>query len=163
VIHGSDVFVNNSSILMSCRMSDLIISNNAFIDEVGLKHLAPLGKSDHSVLCVKCCLQCNYRPVYNKLNYNKGVPMIFGAMWNVHRNRIIIKTHELIPTPINVLKCSIHRKLRQPLSEQIRNLVKEKTKACKKYITTKSIYSLDKFKQIISKVHDVTRARLILE
>jgi len=39
-------------------------------------------------------------------------------------------------------------KWHQPLSEQIRNLVKEKREAWKKFITTESITSLDKYKQI---------------
>jgi len=107
---------------------DLVISisNDSFIDEV--KHLAPLVNSDHSIICVKCCLPCNYRPVYNKLNYNKGDYVSLkqsldidwdstfessdiDAMWNVLKDRIIIKTHQYI-SPIKVFNCPINRKRR---------------------------------------------------
>jgi len=59
-----------------------------------------------------------------------------------------MKTHKFIPPIIKVFNCPINRKWRQTLSEQIRKLVKDKSKAWKKYISTKSISSLDKFKQI---------------
>jgi len=49
---------------------DLVISNDSFVEEV--KYYAPLGNSDHSVIYVKCSLQCNYRLIEGKLNYNKG-------------------------------------------------------------------------------------------
>jgi len=104
---------------------DLVISNDSFIDEV--KHLAPLGKSDHSVLCVECSLRFNYRPVYKMFRYNKGnyvslkqcldidwdsafepCSSDIDAMWNLFKD-IIIKTHEFIQ-PIRVFQCPINRK-----------------------------------------------------
>jgi len=41
-----------------------------FVKEV--KDLAPIGNSDNSVIYAKCSLQCNYRLIEGKLNYNKG-------------------------------------------------------------------------------------------
>ena len=155
---------------------DLVISNESFIDEI--KYLAPLGKSDHAVLCIKSRLQCNYRLVKNKLNYNKGdyvslrqsfdidwdlalEPFLndVDAMWNLFKDRVIRNTQEFIP-PVKVFKCPVNKNWRQPLPESIRDLVKAKNKAWKKYITTKSKSCSDKFKQIRNKVRNATRARL---
>ena len=49
---------------------DLVLSNDSFIEEV--QYLAPLGNSDHSVIYTRSSLQCNYRLLNDKLNYNKG-------------------------------------------------------------------------------------------
>ena len=158
---------------------DLVISNDSFIDEV--THLAPLGNSDHSVLFVKSSLHCNYRPLNNKLNYSKGDYVSLkqslnidwdvafkscfndiDAMWQVFKDRIISKSHEFIP-PVKVFKSKPNKNWSQPLPEHIRRLVREKSKAWKKYITIKSISSLNNFKQIRNKVRNATRARLRIE
>ena len=34
--------------------------------------MAPSRNSDHSVIYTKSSLQCNYRPIVDKLNYNEG-------------------------------------------------------------------------------------------
>ena len=49
---------------------DLVITNEAFIDNISI--LAPLGKSDHSVLSIDCKFQTDILKKVLKYNYNKG-------------------------------------------------------------------------------------------
>ena len=49
---------------------DLVISNNDDVDSID--HLAPLGKSDHSVLTISVNVWSNRFDAVPKLNFNKG-------------------------------------------------------------------------------------------
>ena len=49
---------------------DLVISNNDNVDSID--HLAPLGKSDHSVLTISVNVCSNRFDAVPKLNFNKG-------------------------------------------------------------------------------------------
>jgi len=50
---------------------DLVITNEPFVDNI--EYLAPLGKSDHSVLIVTCYIQGHRSAdTFAKLNFSKG-------------------------------------------------------------------------------------------
>ena len=63
---------------------DLVISNEAFIENIDM--LAPVGKSDHSVLSIDCKMQINVSNKVIKYNYNKGdydgLRQSFQLNWN---------------------------------------------------------------------------------
>jgi len=49
---------------------NLVIINSPFVESV--KHLAPLGKSDHVVMDIVCNFNINVTGVKHKLNFSKG-------------------------------------------------------------------------------------------
>ena len=49
---------------------DLVLTNESFIENIAM--LAPLGKSDHSVLSIDCRLQTDIVQKVIKHNCNKG-------------------------------------------------------------------------------------------
>ena len=52
------------------NLLDLVITNDSFIEHN--KYMSPLGKSDHSLLNIKCNCKIEASPYRPKLNYAKG-------------------------------------------------------------------------------------------
>ena len=126
---------------------DLVITNDSFIEEIN--YYAPLGSSDHSVIYTKSSFQCNYKELDHKLNYNKGDYVglkqsldvdwdsLFmpcnndvESMWKVFKDIIITNSQKFIPYVKN-FKCPLGKKWPQPLPENVRKLIKKKSKAWK--------------------------------
>ena len=140
-----------------------------------------MGNSDHSVIYAKCTFQGIYRIVANKLNYNKGDyaslrqsldidwDLLFEqysndveSMWTLFKEKIVTNSYKFIPL-VKVFKCPSGKKWKRPLPEDVRNLVKKKSKAWKRCITTKSLVDINQYKKIRNEVRNATRTILRAE
>ena len=72
---------------------DLVITNEPFVENID--YLAPLGKSDHSVLIVTCDLQGHRNVVSSsKLNLSKGNYEDLRTFLDIDWDSVISSTHE---------------------------------------------------------------------
>ena len=152
---------------------DLVISSEDFISEI--KTLGPLGKSDHSVLVINSSIQNINQHIYDKFNFKKGdyksliealnIDWIktlepfensIDDMWTEIKNIINLNTVKYIPKTNNFDTWE-KKDWRCPLPEEIRKLIKSKSRLWTKYIENKSENNLNKYKIIRNKVRSVTR------
>ena len=68
---------------------DLVLTNENFIEDID--YMAPLGKSDHCVLNIKCEWHGEIIKQIPKLNYNKGDYEAFKAFLNIDWNDTLVK------------------------------------------------------------------------
>ena len=68
---------------------DLVLTNENFIEDID--YMAPLGKSDHCVLNIKCEWHGEIIKQKPKLNYNKGDYEAFKAFLNIDWNDTLVK------------------------------------------------------------------------
>jgi len=155
--------------------------NTLYIDNTKYATYLNIKRSNQLRYYVKCSLQCNYRLIEGKLNYNKGdyVGLKHSldidwdstfephandveSLWNVFKDIIISNSRKFIPT-VKVFKCPPGKKWCRPLPDNIRNLIKLKSKAWKKCIKTRSIGTLDNYKRVRNDVRNATRSILRAE
>ena len=150
--------------------SDELINN--------LIHKAPLGKSDHCILCFDCNLSCPELLLDNsvgKYNFSKGNYLGMNEYINKHLSVIIdigddydvnrlwetfvyvVKTAAEIFIPRYKKKCNSKfgkgsnwgkTNLDIKLSNDVYDLIKKKNKLWSRYIKTKNVEWLNKFKKI---------------
>ena len=153
---------------------DLVLSNDSFIEEI--EHMAPLGKSDHSVLCIKCEWQRDNSKQGFGHNFNKGdycglrdylnskdwtnILNVYKedveGMWNVFKD-IILTGKELFVPKINNFASFKKVKWKMPIDKDLRNYIKEKNKLWKKYIVNKDSKILEQYKKMRNEVRNRTR------
>ena len=121
---------------------DLVIKNNDIVDDVN--YLAPLGKSDHTVLTIHTQLQDKKTDVVRNLNFHKGnydglrgfldidwdslfQPYVGNVemMWIVFEDKLLEGINRYLP---NTLPFSVWKKekWKRPLDIQIRNVIMKK-------------------------------------
>jgi hypothetical protein len=145
---------------------DLVITNDSIIER--LEYLAPLGKSDHSLLKIKCKCKLEVKPHKPRLNYEKGNYIAFRNYLNVDRVEIF-KSHNgdldkmwnlfkdfLIKGTIKYL-INIKQKWKRPMNKDIRSDIKNKSKLWKKYLKSKNKSILEEYKQISNSIRKQTR------
>ena len=64
------------------HLLDLVITNESYIEHI--EHMSPLGKSDHSVLFIKCSCKIEPLPYRPKLNYEKGNYLAFKKYLSIN-------------------------------------------------------------------------------
>jgi hypothetical protein len=152
---------------------DLVIVNNSFVESV--KHLAPLGKSDHVVLDIACNFNTNVPEVKHKLNFSKGnyedlrnscnidwinildpINNSVDEMWDVFKKHILDSSKLFIPS-VHDFRSWNKYKWKRPLNSDIRAKIKAKTCAWKKYIRSKNHTDYLKYKKLRENVRNDTR------
>ena len=152
---------------------DLVITNNECVKNIN--YLAPLGKSDHSVLQIYLTSYDNINDSIPKLNFNKGnygklrqfleinwdsllQPYIEDVemMWNIIKNKLLEGVNRYIPStiPFSAWKKD---KWKAPLDIETRNLVKKKSILWKCYIRSKDPKDFTQYKKIRNIVRNKTR------
>ena len=154
------------------HLLDLVITNDYIIE--GIEYLAPLGKSDHSLLNIKCKCKLEAKPHRHRLNYEKGNYDAFrnylkldwedilksqngdlDKMWCVFRDYLLKGTNLFIPQVKDLT--SFKEKWKRPLSKGIRSDIKNKSKLWKKFVKCKDKLILDEYKKISNRVRKQTR------
>ena len=152
---------------------DLVIVNNPFVESV--KHLAPLGKSDHVVLNIVCNFNVNVPVVKLKQHFSKGnyndlrktcsidwshildpVNYSIEENWNIFKNHILESSKLYIPI-VNDFGSWKKSKWKRPLNSDIRVKIKAKKCAWKKYIRSKNQSDYSKYKTLRDDVRNDTR------
>lgn len=152
---------------------DLVISNDNFITDID--YCAPLGKSDHASLVIKCIWQSNNIDNSVRYNFNKGDYEAFRnyvnidwvsvfedcinnveKMWNKFKNILLNGNTLFVPT---VCKFSTWKRKKwvRPIDNNIKTNIKLKKKSWKKFIRTKDIVDYNKYKAIRNEVRYNTR------
>ena len=60
---------------------DLVVTNRDFVDDID--YMSPLGKSDHSVLSIKCNFHIEEQSINHKLDFEKGNYNAFKDFLNI--------------------------------------------------------------------------------
>ena len=151
---------------------DLVVTNRDFVDDID--YMSPLGKSDHSVLSIKCNFHIEEQSINHKLDFEKGNYNAFKdflnidweillhtykqdveSMWCFFRERILEGTNLFIPKVTDIT--TINKKWRRPLGVAIRNNIKNKSKLWKKYLTSKDKDIFEEYKKVRNEVRRQTR------
>lgn len=164
------------------HLLDLVITDNQFIDSI--EYLAPLGKSDHSILMITCDLNVSSSEnVHNehRLNYNKGDYNKLNAfldidwdlefskcdddvnkMWNKFVDRINSGIALYIPT-IGKFDEIKQKKWKKPLNKGTRINIKQKKKLWKQFIRNRDPLVKIWYNEMTNKVRALTRNQDIVE
>jgi len=141
--------------LDSPHILDLVITDKESVENID--YLAPMGKSDHSVLLIYANSHANNAESIPKLNLNKGnyselrkflninwdsllQPYVNNVemMWNAIKSKLLEGqgVNRYIPntTPFSVWKIV---KWKRPLDIEIRNTIKQKSILWRRYIRSK--------------------------
>jgi hypothetical protein len=156
------------------HLLDLVLSNDNIIEEIVF--LSPLGKSDHCVMEVKCEWQKKLSPQSTRSNFNKGDYERFRlylksqhwfnmlnvykgdieGMWNVFKE-IVLKGMELFIPKVNNFANFKKPFWKMPLSQEVRQCIKDKNNLWKKYIATRDNAIHEQYKRTRNYVRNHTR------
>ena len=155
------------------HLLDLVITNDSFIEHV--EHMAPLGKSDHCILNIKCNCKVQLEQFKPRLDFEKGNYEAFknylavdwvttlethkgdiNGMWNLFKDRIIEGTNQFVP-PVKNLS-DIKKKWIRPIDAAVRSEIKCKNKLWKRYLKSKDKAILEEYKHTSNRVRKQTRA-----
>lgn len=149
---------------------DLIITNDSFINDI--QFFAPLGNSDHSVLCATLETSGVNREVFtsDRLNYSKGDYSGLNEyldinwdeyfeenyddveiLWEKFKTRIVNAATLFIPT-VKKFSGSLRDKWKRPLPKDIRQKINKKNKLWKKFIKTKKTSVPEELKKLEMKL-----------
>jgi len=161
--------------LDSPHILDLVITDKESVENID--YLAPMGKSDHSVLLIYANSHANNAESIPKLNLNKGnyselrkflnitwdsllQPYVNNVemMWNAIKSKLLEGqgVNRYIPntTPFSVWKIV---KWKRPLDIEIRNTIKQKSILWRRYIRSKDPSILIQCKKVRNIVRNKTR------
>ena len=158
----------------SPHILDLVITNKESVENID--YLAPMGKSDYSVLLIYASSHANNTDPIPKLNLNKGnyselqkfLDITWDSllqpynnvemMWNAIKSKLLEAVNRYIPstTPFSVLK---KVKWKRPLDVEIRNTIKQNSILQKCYIRSKdpSVSVLILYEKVRNIVRNKTR------
>lgn len=153
---------------------DLVITDDLELVQ-DIEDMGPLGKSDHSILNVVCCIQ-NCNKLHNdKMNYNKGNYEEFRQFMNIDWDKYLYNCDKDIDKMWYTFKSKVDAgvlnfipkvstfgnwkksKWKMPLSLETRSLINQKRKMWRKYINNRSAYYLNRFKELRNKIRNETR------
>jgi len=158
---------------------DLVLTNEPFIDNI--EYLAPLGKSDHSVLNIHCSAQVQKITTRGKYNYAKADydslrnscqinwEDMFSPfrndienMWAYFKKVLYDRISQFIPKQkdFNAIRKDTWKR---PLSSSLRELIARKNRLWTRYIETRDGTIYKKYKSIRNKVRNATRKLQIEE
>ena len=158
---------------------DLVITNEPFIDHI--EYLAPLGKSDHSILNIHCCAQAQKITKVDKYNYAKAdfdglrdsckmnwedILCPFSSeledMWAHFIKELQNRISQYIPKQkdFNAIKKDTWKR---PLNSSLRQLIARKNRLWTRYMETRDATIHKKYKSIRNKVRNETRKLQIEE
>ena len=152
---------------------DLVLTDDDFINTID--YLSPLGKSDHSVLSVKCNFKASNKTFGEQFNYSKGDYVNLckfmdidwnqsltncadvEAMWILFKDRLVDGIMQYIP---KISKFYDWRKpsWKSPLSPNIRAKITNKHRLWKQYIMTRNGEFLRKYKKARNEIRKITRS-----
>ena len=148
---------------------DLILTNdNHMVNDI--KHIAPLGKSDHDVILFNLNLHIDtyLSPeivFYNKGDYDNFRSFVDCQDWEVLTDANIEDTWSMIKDTLNqgtsefVPKCKIKNTYKPPwLNKSATKAIKSKQKAYKNYLANKTHYNEFKYKMMRNAVTTEVRA-----
>ena len=153
---------------------DLVLTDELDLVQ-SIKDLGPLGKSDHSMLYMVCCIH-NCKHLYDdKLNYSKGNydefrqymdidwDDLFGksgndidVMWDLFKSIIESGISRFIPK-VSKFGTWKKNKWKMPLNKETRSLIKQKRKMWHKFINSNNPHYLNRFKDLRNKLRCETR------
>ena len=152
---------------------DLVITNNEIVDDIN--YLAPLGKSDHTVLMIHTQLCDKKTDAVRNLNFRKGnyaglrsfldrdweallQPHIGNVemMWSVFKDKLLEGISIYIPSTLPFSSWK-KEKWKRPLDMQVRNEIKKKSALWRQYIRSQDPKVLQQYKTVRNKVRSYTR------
>lgn len=155
------------------HLLDLVISNDSFIDCI--EYMAPLGKSDHCVLNIKCNCKVRLENFKPRLDFEKGNYEALknylaidwtetlrthkgdiNGMWNIFKSYLTKGTNQFVPHIKNLT--AVKKKWIRPIEATVRIDIKKKNKLWKKYLKLKDKSILEEYKQTSNKIRKKTRA-----
>ena len=139
----------------SPHILDLVITNKDIVETV-----APLGKSDHSVLLIGINVHSKPIDAIPKLNLNKGnynklreyldldwdseLKQCTGdveMMWSVIKHRLLAGVYKYVPTTLPFASWK-KDKWKRPLDKELRSMIRQKSILWRRYVRSKdnSVY-----------------------
>jgi hypothetical protein len=154
------------------RILDLVLTDENFVDNI--EYLSPLGKSDHAVIYFSCNFDASGKSLGQPYNYAKGdyeklrefldidwelymeQCSNIETMWSSFKNRLVEGIDRYIP------KISRFYEWRKPtwkcpLPKEIRENIKLKHRLWNRYMETRDVQYLTKYKKIRNCVRKTTR------
>jgi len=153
---------------------DLILTDEEELIE-DINYLSPLGKSDHSVLAFNCKLNKEVKNIVNKYNFNKGDYVSLSQfvskdwaklfmscndnieeMWNIFKNTLITGTELYVP---KIIDFNMWRKpsWKSVLPKTVRDKIRKKHRLWARYIKSRDLKQLARYKKISNEVRTATR------
>ena len=152
---------------------DLVFTDGDFLNTID--YLSPLGKSDHSVLLIRCDVNLSNKTCGEQFNYSKGdydslckfmnidwtqtlsQCADVEEMWSLFKDHLMDGVDKHIP---KISKFYDWRKpsWKQPLSADIREKIKNKHMLWKQYLVTRNVEFLRKYKKLRNQIRKITRS-----
>jgi len=154
------------------RTLDLVLSDENFVNAVDI--LSPLGKSDHSVISIKCDFNIFNKNLGQQFNYSKGdYPGLckfldidwtgylsqstdVEMMWLLFKDYLINGINQYIPKNSRFYEWR-KPSWKCPLSSTVRAKINCKHKLWKQYIETRDVEFLRKYRRIRNDIRKITR------
>jgi len=153
---------------------DLVLTDDEIIDNI--EYLSPLGKSDHALLSLTCNFDISCKTLGLQYNYGKGdyenlckfmdidwEPQLrqccnVDAMWLILKNRLAEGIQKFVPK-ISTFYDWHKPSWKCPLPKDVREKIRYKHRLWNRFIETRDIQYLNKYKKIRNNIRRITRQK----